>query len=212
MGKLFSYDSGIIQFLNKAVDCVALSFLWIVCCIPIITAGAATTALYYTVNKVIVNERSHVWREYKSAFKSNFKQATIAWIPVLVMSYFLITSGIIAFQEGWTPLLVVYIAVGCFVIMWSLHLFPHIARFQNSTKQIMTNCAFLMFRHIFKSLGLLIVFALGIIIVLGFFWVTMFIIPALYMIFASYVLEPMYERYMSEEDLQAEEERNRRYY
>ena len=212
MGKIFSYDSGVIQFLNKLVDCVIVTFLWILCCIPIITAGAATSALYYAVNKVIVNERSHIWREYWSAFGSNFKQATLAWIPCLIMFYILITSGIIAFQQGWKILVVFYVVFGCFFLMWTLHLFPYIARFTNTTKQIMINCVYLLFRHILKSIGLFIVLALGIIVVFGFFWVAMLIVPALYMVMASFILEPMFRRYMSEEDAKAEDERNDIYY
>ena len=212
MGKLFSYDSGVVQFLIFFVDGVIISFLWLLCCIPIITAGAATSALYYAVNKVIVNERSHIWREYWGSFRSNFKQATLAWIPCLIVSYLLATSGIIAFQQGWKVLVVFYVVIGCFFLMWTLHLFPHIARFTNTTKQIMINCGYLVFRHIFKSIGLFIVFGLAIVIVFGFFWVTIFIIPALYMVTASFVLEPMFRRYMSEEDAKAEDERNDIYY
>lgn len=212
MGKIFSYDSGVIQFLNKLVDCVFVSFLWLICIVPVITAGAATTALYSTVNKVIVNDRSHVWREYWGSFKSNFKQATIAWIPCIIIYYLLITSSIIAYQQGWTALLVFYVVVGCFFLMWTLHLFPHIARFTNSTKQILINCVYLMIRHILKSIGLLFVLIIAIVITVGFFWVLIIIMPALYMVVASFVLEPMFRRYMSEEDAAAEDARNDIYY
>ena len=89
MGKLFNYDSGLIQFLNKIVDSVFLSVLWIIFSIPIFTSGAATAALYYTANKVIRHSRSHVLIEFWRAFKANFKKATIVTL-ILMVIYFLV--------------------------------------------------------------------------------------------------------------------------
>ena len=40
-------DSPVIAFLNKATDLILLNFLWILCSLPVITAGAATAAMYY---------------------------------------------------------------------------------------------------------------------------------------------------------------------
>ena len=49
-------------------------------------------------------------------------------------------------------------------------------------------------------------------IVLFLFPVAVVIVPALYMLLASFLLEPIYRRYMSEEDLRTENERNMKYY
>lgn len=221
MGKLFSYDGGILRIINKIVDCVILSVLWVLFSLPLFTIGASTTALYYTINKVIIHDRSHVWREFWGSFKANFKQAVLAWLPIMVVYYMMITSAIIAFLQGtqggdnaqmWYILLGMYAVVAIFFTMWVGHVFPHIARFENTTMQIYKNCLMLTIRHVLKSLGLLAVFIICVVAVVGFFWVLIFIAPAAYMLVANYLLEPVYKRYMSEEDLEAEEERNRVYY
>ena len=59
--------------------------LWFMCCIPVFTIGAATTALYYTVNKSIKNDRGYASSEFFSAFKSNFKQSTVIWLIFLAI-------------------------------------------------------------------------------------------------------------------------------
>ena len=41
------------SFLNLLGQLILLSILWTVCCLPIITVGASTVALYYTVVKVL---------------------------------------------------------------------------------------------------------------------------------------------------------------
>ena len=45
--KLFNLDSPVMVFLSKVANLMILNVLTIICCIPIFTAGAAITALYY---------------------------------------------------------------------------------------------------------------------------------------------------------------------
>ena len=47
MGNLFNLDGPVLQFINKLVYSVYLNILWFICCIPIVTVGASTTALFY---------------------------------------------------------------------------------------------------------------------------------------------------------------------
>ena len=70
MGDFFNVDNKFFQGLGKIIDVICLSAFLVFLCIPIVTAGAATTALYYTVNKVIRNNRSYIGREFWHAFKT----------------------------------------------------------------------------------------------------------------------------------------------
>lgn len=45
MKQLFSVDGPIVTALGKTVDFMNFSILWLVCCVPVITAGAATASL-----------------------------------------------------------------------------------------------------------------------------------------------------------------------
>lgn len=216
MGRLFSYDSQLMQLLNKIADCVILSLLWLIFTIPVITFGASTTALYYTANKVIRHNRSHVWREFWGSFKTNFKQSTIVWLILLVLAYVLgidfvflyniIKAGTIA---GWV--LAPFIVMAAFVVMWAIYVFAYIARFHNNLKAIMKNSGRLVIRHLPQSLLLMIICIVAIVLTL-FIPVLVCILPALVMLLMTVILESIFKRYMSEEDLAAEEERNRVYY
>ena len=73
-------DNVIVRALNKICDMVCLNVLWLICCIPIITIGASTTALYTIMLKMVKNEEGYIFRGFFKAFKSNFKQSTIIWI------------------------------------------------------------------------------------------------------------------------------------
>ena len=53
MGKFFDMDSPIMRFLNRVGDLMILNLLMIVCCIPVITVGAAFTAQHYVLLKIV---------------------------------------------------------------------------------------------------------------------------------------------------------------
>ena len=216
MGKLFSYDSPIIQSINKIVDCVILSIIWLIFSIPVITFGASTSALYYTVNKVIRHNRSHVWREFWGSFKANFKQSTIVWLILLVFTYVLgidciflynmIKAGTIA---SW--ILAPFVVTALFVIMWAIYTFAYISRFTNGLKAIMKNSAFFVIRHLLRSILLAVIFVASVALFM-FLPIVIVVLPTVSMFFMTVILESIFEKYMSDEDLEAEAERNQVYY
>lgn len=59
MGGLFDYDSKLFQLLLRVSDLVALSLLWLLCSLPVITIGASTSALYYTAMKLVRQREQH---------------------------------------------------------------------------------------------------------------------------------------------------------
>lgn len=66
MGKFFDIDSPLMQFLNKVADLMLLNLLTLICCIPLITAGAALTAAHYVVLKMRRNEEGYIAKDFLS--------------------------------------------------------------------------------------------------------------------------------------------------
>ena len=85
MKGIFNWDSPLIQKLALLTNLVALNILWFLCFIPAFTAGAATTALYYTVFQYLAGESDEIFRPFFRSFGQNFKQATLLWLPLLVL-------------------------------------------------------------------------------------------------------------------------------
>ena len=89
MGSLFNLENGFFSFMGKFWDMILLSIIWVLCCIPIITIGPATTAMYYATVKVIRRERGYVLREFFRSFKDNLKLGLIsAFIFLSISSLF----------------------------------------------------------------------------------------------------------------------------
>lgn len=212
MAGFLKYDGFLNQTLRKLADCFCLSFLWAVSCIPVITAGAATTALYYAVNKVLRYNRGGVWRDYWHAFRTNFKQATLVWLLVAVV-YALLIGGCycayVLYAAGGLPKWGMYIslAVAAVILMWVGYLFPHIARFQCATGQLLKNCELMVLLNFFRSALLVAALAAAVAVVL-YVPLALLFAPGVYMWVCSYILEPVFRKYMSQEDQQEEDIRN----
>ncbi len=92
MAKLFSYDNPVWRFMGRVADVFFLTVMWAVCSLPVVTAGASTTALYYVSLKMVKNREGYLWRSFFRAFKENFVQSTVVWLIVLAIGAFLGTD------------------------------------------------------------------------------------------------------------------------
>lgn len=213
MQGLFRYDGGFARFFGKIADVACLSLLWLLSSIPVITMGAGFCALYSTVYKVIRYDRASLWSEYWSSFTQNFKQATISW-ACLLAAYFLIGfSGLNAyalFEQGELPLwmLVVLGVVAALLTVWACFLFPCISRFHNTLGNIAKNCMVIVLANIIPSVGLLMLLVLAILLMLS-DPIGLIFAPACCTCLGSLILEKVFRKYMSEEDIHNENAENR---
>ena len=89
MGRFFNMDNKFFVFMGKVADLCMLNLLCIACCIPVVTAGASLTALYYVTLKMVRNEEAYIFRSFFKSFKENFKQATIINVIMLIVAVLL---------------------------------------------------------------------------------------------------------------------------
>lgn len=67
----------------------AANLLFILSCLPIVTAGAGLSALYYTTLRTLRGDGElHPIAAFWKGFKDNWKQATAAWLALLLPSGF----------------------------------------------------------------------------------------------------------------------------
>lgn len=211
MSGFFNADNKLWSAVNSAVDAILLNIMWLFTCIPIFTIGAATTAFYYTTHKVIRNQRSGIWKEYWTAFKGNFKQATKTWLiflAIFAVFYFDISICIEYLKAGEKIGIMAYFFYGLLavVLIWFMYVFAYMARFEDTIKTTLKNAAIMAFTNPVYSLIVLVLMAVTLYVC----WVMMlfsWFIPAIAMVFINLVLEKVFRKYMTEEEL-AEEQQN----
>lgn len=85
--KKTNIDSPFYRTMGRIGDLLFANLLWLVCCLPVITAGASTLGLFTVVNKMAAKEDYTVRTDFFKAFKRDFKQATALWLVVLVIGF-----------------------------------------------------------------------------------------------------------------------------
>ena len=71
MGRFFNMDNKFFAFMGRIADLCILNIICLVCCIPIVTAGASITAMYYVTLKMVRNEEAYIVRSFFKSFKDN---------------------------------------------------------------------------------------------------------------------------------------------
>ena len=91
--KKLNIDNGFFRFMALIGDWVVLSVLWLLCCLPVVTAGASTLALFAVANKMAAGQDYFVRRDFFKAFRRDFRQATLTWLPMLGVLVLLVLDG-----------------------------------------------------------------------------------------------------------------------
>jgi uncharacterized membrane protein YesL len=207
MSGFFNPDNTIFTTLGKLVDLIIISVIWILVCIPVITIGPASAALYYSVVKVIRRERGYLSREFFRSFKTNFKMGAIAGAIIMAMSVILYIDRLFAVSHGGTVgfiLLGIFNAMAVIVILTSLYLFPVLSRFNTGLKQLFKTAVFLALRHLPTTI-LLAVIAAAVLISIYLLPIVIIVAPAIYTLLSSFLLERVFKKYMPEKSEDTEE-------
>lgn len=135
-------DNIFVRVLTRIFDFILLNVLWLVCSLPVVTIGASTTALYAVMMKVAANEEGYILRGFLDAFRSNLKQSTAVWLILLAVGAVIgIDFMIVRRMPGkLAEVGTVLLGAASFIYMVEvIFVFPLIARFENSTFQMMKN-------------------------------------------------------------------------
>ena len=90
MSRLFSPDGLLWKILNSLTDIFAFSLIWLFCCLPIVTIGPATTALYDAVTHGIRYQETGPYRRFFRTFKADLKisiPTSLFWTAIIALGF-----------------------------------------------------------------------------------------------------------------------------
>lgn len=135
----FRGDSAYTQIMTKIFNIFWLSILWLLCCIPVITIGASTIALYYVMLKLVKDEETTVTREFFHSFKQNFLQSLPVTVIVLVVVVVLVADfhilGAAGRAQGASFMYGFCIVLGIICAAVFSYVFPLLAKFENTNPE-----------------------------------------------------------------------------
>ena len=212
MKRAFNFEGPVFTLLSKFADLIWLNLLYIICCLPVITIGAATTAMYYVTLKMAKDEEGYISKAFFKSFKDNFKQATGIWLIYAVILFVLVSDIVITGggsltvmfnSEGLSNVLLVIIGVvGIIIIMTLTYVFPILAQFDNSIKNTIRNSFLISIRHLPFTIAMVVISIVP--------WVIIYMSPAaMLLIFIAFSLVAyinskffvkIFKNYMPKED------------
>lgn len=83
---MFGIDSKLYEIVSGIADLIILNVLFVICSLPIVTIGASTTALLGVTKKMADNKEGYIIKTYFKIFRENFKQSTIMWLILLILT------------------------------------------------------------------------------------------------------------------------------
>ena len=195
---MFRSDSLFSRFMNVLFDILYTGILWLVCSIPIVTIGAATTAAYYTVSKVVRHKTGYVHKEFFHSFKSNFKQSTqIALLFILIVAVIGVDIWYVWVNDSKlnSALFMILLLIAFLVISIIIYYFPLLSRFDKRNLEMAKLSAIVAFRYLPFTIGILILFLISMIGIYLMPW-AIFVIPGVYLYLLSYPMEYVLRKLM----------------
>ena len=193
-----STGSALMRFLEAFADLCIVSAYWIVCCVPIITIGASSAALYSAVVRVVRDESGSLTKTFFSVFRETFRQGIVPSLIfaagcALIYTYYALGDGSISgdmFIAYWAIVVILgIIFTGTFA-----YVFPLLSRFRQKNTVTLRNAFLLAVGYPAKTLGLVCLAAL---IILALIRAPLFalILPGTFALLASFVQEPIFEKH-----------------
>ena len=178
----FRTDGPLFEILTRLCDVIVLNVLWIVCSLPIITMGAATSALYYVMLKIVRKTDSSITKLFFESFRQNLKKGSILTLIFgacgVLLGFDLLLFKLMGSANKEFFHTVIEAALIILLIIWGMALsysFPLLAQFENSVKQTIKNALRLAIANLKKTviiLGLNSVFPIVVFVLPEFlFWV-----------------------------------------
>lgn len=193
MKSLFDIDGPAMRFLTKLAYSAYLNILWFICCLPVFTIGASTTALFYVSLKVAKDEEGSLTKSFFRSFKENFRQATIIWLILLAVGILLGVDGYVFYHMRfdsalWTLGAAVFIVMLAAYAIILMYIFPLLARFNNSVRAMFKNALMIGMRFLFCTSLMALIYFIMAVVVINFFTPAIIFGEGLCALLCSYLL------------------------
>ena len=156
----FEEGSLFMRFLNKMTDLLILNIITMLMCIPVITAGAALTAMHYVLLKMVRGEEGYIIKSFFRSFKREFRQATVLWILYVALAALMVSNLVLILEGGgsypiWLPSSILVVAF--LEIMFMIYTFAMLSRFDNTLYNTIVNAVTLTFAELPRSVEMAVI-------------------------------------------------------
>ncbi|MBR1741337.1 MAG: DUF624 domain-containing protein [Lachnospiraceae bacterium] len=140
--KIFDQDNGFMRVMETACDLILLNMLTLCFCIPVVTSGAALTALNDVVWHRIRNEETYIVKGFIRSFRANLKKGIAFGVFLLLVAGIFAVDYLAAGE--WFPVLRVLVIVAAVCMLGIVvYVFALLSRYENTLANTVKNAALL---------------------------------------------------------------------
>ncbi len=154
----FSIESPLYKLMVKLLDIIKLNFLWLLCSIPVVTMGAATTAAFYTGFRIEKDKDAYIAAPFIREFKANLKKGSIIGVIQILIVYVIYIDFQLSAAAGEKRL--VYMAAGIVAVFLAflhfIYVYALLARYENTIINTFRNSFSICIKFFPKTIGLLL--------------------------------------------------------
>ena len=151
-------DSFFGRFMTKLGIIIAANIMFVLLSIPFFTIGAGFAALYYVMFRTLRSDGVvNPFKEFWTGLRMNFKQATIAWILLVLLIAFVLMDIRICNTAGGALgyLKIGAYAIGAAAVILYLYLVPVMTVFEDSLPHLIRNTVYFLCKKPWKTLVIL---------------------------------------------------------
>ena len=162
MDRFFDANNPVMRFLARIVDLAVLNLMTLACMIPIVTAGAAITAMNNVLIHLVRKDETYVWKMFIKSFRQNLKQGI--GLGLLFTAIFAVAGLELMMlhsidAKSSTMFMIIITVIGICVFGVGIYTFALLSRFENTVRGTLVNAATLALGHILRTLGMLAICA-----------------------------------------------------
>lgn len=201
---IFNPENRFWSFIDKIVNLCLLGILWTLFSLPVVTAGASTTALFGYTLPLTEDEEGYVWQTFIRTFRKHFVKSTVFWIGILAGEGFLVYDLYCCLHLNVPGALriVAFAVLACLIIVFSLTavwLFPLTVYEDGTIRQTLSRAVVLAVGNPGMTVAIVLLYAL--------FGIAVYYIPVLFMVWfaffsylTSYFYRATFRKYLQKED------------
>ena len=182
---------------------MAVSILWVICCIPIVTIGPATCALYYVAVKQIRKNNGSLLHNFFSSFRDSLRSGIPLTCIVLIYATAMV-AAIWAAENGSLGTTGGYLSYAAKALLLALllvlpYLAPVISRFSMGVGAILKLSIVMSLRFLWRTILLLALIAGSAFLL----WITPYFfiaLPGVCALVSSFLIEPVLLKYIPKPD------------
>lgn len=206
--RLFDSDGSFYTLTGKLFDLAAVSIYWLIGALPLVTAGAAFSALYAAVTRSVREEQGGVSAVFWKAYRRDLKQSLPIWL-MYAAALFLLLLNYGIFRENAQGLVglffqIFYSALVLFMLTAACYVFALLSRFDMPFGWQIKLSVYMTVRYLPQSLLTLAAFLMCYFLI----WrqpLWALILPGFFTLAVSYWMEPLLARHMPKEKSDEEE-------